>query len=302
LFDSTQASATSVSQATINIDAADSVGNLARGESLILYLDNVPPIVDLDPSLIREKKRGADNYCSLAFDPVGPSAANDADPTATPVRVQTYRALVWEQTNETTGQTILYHSGTDIDSVYLYVQPDADVPLLIDEDKDGTCEELSATRAVNPLDLPKQHLKGKLPVGDSWFGADANEVEPQWAGCQYQNQTEPTRRCEPTPADMHRVIKFDHDSSVPVIFAMGNLPASGPSCVGTEWETATYGEGWMCFAARALDRVGNVGISAPLRVCVDDGVDPPADCSGPPPSCTDGCTPPEHFPPSILLL
>jgi hypothetical protein len=302
-FDSTQAGASSVSQATINLDAADSVGNPAQGETLILYLDNVPPIVDLDPSLVREKKRGPENYCSLAFDPVGPRAANDADPTATPVRVQTYRALVWEQTNMASGQDDFYHAGTDIDSVYLYLQPNVNVPLLIDEDMDGTCEELSATRKVNPLNLPKHHLKGIAPKGTSLFGADADESEPQWASCAYKEEdvTDPAFLCEPTPADMYRIIKFDYDEEVPVIFAMGELEDEGVACIGAQWETAAFGEGWRCFAARALDNVGNVGISAPLRVCVDDGVDPPADCSDPPPSCTDGCTPPDHFPQTILL-
>jgi hypothetical protein len=57
-------------------------------------------------------------------------------------------------------------------------------------------------------------------------------------------------------------------------------------------------DGFVCFAARAVDKVGNVGISPPIRVCVDtdltDNVQPNcAKMSIPdPPSCTDGCTPP----------
>lgn len=294
LFDSTQAEKDSKVQATINIRATDQVGNVADGESLILYLDNVPPIVDLDPEFVREKKKGPENYCSIAFDPVGPLAANDGDLAG---RVQRYRALVWERTNFTTGQIIRYHSGTDVDSVYLYLQADTDTPLVVDTDGDDICDDVMATRD----DLPFQHLNGIAPAQSSWFGSMADDPEVMPAGCVYEDQTEPTRMCAPYDADMHRIIKFDYDETVPVIFAVGNL-ATGPACIGTDWETAQYGEGWACLAARAVDHAGNVGVSRPLRVCIDDGVDPPPDCMSTPPDCTDGCTLPPNFPSTILPL
>jgi hypothetical protein len=55
----------------------------------------------------------------------------------------------------------------------------------------------------------------------------------------------------------------------------------------------------VCLAARALDAVGNIGISRPLRVCYDDPLTAfvPACKSDdePPPSCTDGCALPPAF-------
>jgi hypothetical protein len=269
------------------------VGNVASGESLVLYLDNVPPIVDLDPGLVREWRDTPESYCSLAFDPVGPMSANDG---AIVGRLQRYRALVWERTNEDPFTPhILYNSGTDLESVYLYLQTDEAEPLLINNDGDPACDDLDIDG------LPFLHLKGITPRGDSWFGADADETEPQWTGCNYQDQPEVDMLCDPYEADLSRIIRWDAEDEVPVIFANGNLDP-GPSCIGTDWETAPYGEGWACLAARAVDNAGNVGISPPLRVCIDDGVAPHPDCTGTPPDCTDSCTLPDEFTSRILEL
>jgi hypothetical protein len=59
-------------------------------------------------------------------------------------------------------------------------------------------------------------------------------------------------------------------------------------------------KGWLCAALRVEDtfitadgaNTGNVGISAPLRLCYGtlSGSGPSATCEGmPAPSCTDGC-------------
>jgi hypothetical protein len=295
LFDSTQAEKDSVVQATINLRASDQVGNVANGESLVIYLDNVPPIVDLDPEFVREHKEGPDNFCSIAFDPVGPLPPDDG---AAVGRLQRYRAVVWERTNvDPITDHIRYHSGTDVDSVFLYLQPDVDTPLLVNTDSDAACDDLLDTRD----DLPFIHLRGIRPDGNSWFGSMADDPEVMPLGCEYENGTEPQRRCDPYDADMHRIIKFDFDAQVPVIFALGNL-GMGPSCIGTDWETAPFAEGWACLAARAVDHAGNVGISTPLRICIDNGVAPPPDCTEPPPPCTDGCTVPPKFTSRILEL
>ena len=79
------------------------MGNSSDGESLIVYLDNVPPLVDLDPSHVREAREVNNQLaCSLAFDPVGDLAANDG---ATVVDVQRMRALVSDVTNRLRGRT-----------------------------------------------------------------------------------------------------------------------------------------------------------------------------------------------------
>jgi hypothetical protein len=88
-----------------------------------------------------------------------------------------------------------------------------------------------------------------------------------------------------------------------VVFGAGELGAL--ECAGKGWEISSRDadEGWVCLAARATDRVGNVGVSTPLRVCVSDrlGSEPAcATSSTTPPRCTDGCTLPSKFPSVIL--
>ena len=119
--------------------------------------------------------------------------------------------------------------------------------------------------------------------------------------CKYQDsETEPQRLCPPANEDdMFRVIPWDIDATIPAIFGIGSL--QGKACTGTDWEIGpVVHEGWICVAGRAEDNTHNVGISRPLRLCFDDGVDPPPTCldhdADPPPSCTvDDCIPPPPF-------
>ena len=95
-------------------------------------------------------------------------------------------------------------------------------------------------------------------------------------------------------------------ASEPVIYAIEPVENSlDVLCTGKEWAVGTAVSmatedgkpklGWVCLAARAVDRVGNPGISPPLRLCLDDGTNPDR-CKGAlPPKCTDSCTPPTHF-------
>lgn len=292
LFDSVQAEKDSKIQATVTIRATDEVGNSSDGESLIVYLDNVPPFVDLDPPSVFQTSPNPEDedtpYCSFYFDPVGPLSADDLERVPD---VQRMRALVVDHTNEAPGQNILYFSGQNTESVYIYLQADLDDPLVIDSDHDGTCDELIETRN----DLPFQHLKGIPTAGSPWFGAQGQMGEELPPGCvAVGRQDPPTALCSPMDSDMSRIIQWSPNPKIPVIYGIGNL-ASGPACIGTDWEIGQFvEEGWFCVAGRAEDNVGNVGISHPLRLCYDDGVGEPADCDeSSAPSCTDGCTLPD---------
>ena len=110
-------------QTTINILASDKVGNAsASGQSLQLYLDNVPPQIDLDPRNIRIQTAA---NCSNSFDPVGFNALNDLEGsfgTPTLFEIGFFRVFVNEQTNSQPGQQLFYFSGTDQTNVRLYVR------------------------------------------------------------------------------------------------------------------------------------------------------------------------------------
>jgi hypothetical protein len=296
-FDSTLLS-DSLTQATINITATDLAGNDSReGATGVLYLDNAAPIVDLDPAMVREYHT-EDAVCSRAFDPVGISP-NDLQvvPAVTPE----IRALVWEQTNYASGATTLYYSGVDPGTVSVFLQPDPTVPLLVDTNDDGVCDDLAVDG------LRRQVLTPIPPDGEAWFLQPPLDhpdltAEPVVSGCPYASSgEEPDLLCDQENSDLTRVItQFRGNNDHSSIFGLG--PLEEPACTGHQWEIkalATEGEGWICLASRALDRVGNIGISAPLRLCFDDPDEAgsPACVGGTtPPTCTDGCTLPGRYP------
>jgi hypothetical protein len=100
--------------------------------------------------------------------------------------------------------------------------------------------------------------------------------------------------CANKDNDMWQVIQDEYNVT-PVIYSAS--PTAGNECTGVSWEfgTKVSADGWVCFATRAVDNVGNVGVSRPLRICVDDpdraGTPPCANSSIGAPTCTDGCTP-----------
>jgi hypothetical protein len=304
-FDSTLLSDSQM-QATINITATDLAGNESReGASTVLYLDNVAPIVDLDPGLVREFNHSTD-VCSRAFDPVGDSP-NDLDlvQAVTPV----LRTLVWERTNSASGATQLVHSGVDAATVSVFLQPDPTTPLLVDTDDDGTCDDLAVEGLVRQILTP-------IPAdGSAWFfepGADDPDraLEPALGACPFSTSgTEPPDPlCDQENSDLTRIItqfRSDPATEARVIFGIGMLDEL--FCTGRQWEIgaiSTDHEGWVCLASRALDNVGNIGISAPLRLCFDDPNRPgtPACAVGStePPTCVDDCSLPPRFTPSFI--
>ena len=296
----TSAITSSVAQVTFNINAKDIAGNDAVAESLLLYLDDQPPIVDLDPPMVREFiDTSATRNCSNAFDPLGSLAASDLDRVG---KQPVFRALVWERTNSA---PFLNFAGLDQNSVNIYIQTDPQQGIFIDRSGDGVCDDITDGLQTN-------HLAGITPFGGSRFGDAVNEppgAPPYPSGppnnCEYKKDTQvPTALCTPPSSDMTRLLPWDFDSRVPAIFGTG--PFVGAQCTGTYWEIGAnqnIEEGWVCVAGRAVDAVGNVGISLPLRLCYDDGVGAAADCSGTPPDCLADCTMPPNagFPPNSLL-
>jgi hypothetical protein len=311
-FDTTQIE-NSFAQATLHVSANDKVGNNSK-QSVTMQLDNVPPIVDLDPGLVREEKEGG--ICSNAFDPVGPLAASDLD-VVHDFRV--FRAVVWEETNTATDQTAGLAAGADLNSVVLRLQPNVAQGLLVDGNGDGFCDGLETTDADTGDDLPSLPMHAIPPQGTSWFGNPDNDTLATVFGmptdeCTYDTNTtakEPDPLCPPTKSsDMIRVISWDVDHTVPAIFGLD--PIEGTTCTGYGWEIhAVVAEGWLCAAATAKDKNGNVGISAPIRLCYDDGVDPPPSClksdgtadAASAPSCVEKkCKLPPRFGPAVVTF
>ncbi len=290
-FDSNSSDINAAVQVHVEISASDKATNAAAGATEDLYIDNQPPIVDLDPPQVQERKSsGINKFCSEKFDPLGDSP-NDL---AVGQSAAIYRALVWDQTNGTDGQSVAHLAGTDKTSVFLYAQASVSTPLLIAKhNTQNICDDL----ATDGTSL--EHL-GPIPAaGASYFDAAA----PVYASiCTAgAESTPPLTLCAQHASKMFRVI--DHavvGLEEPAVYAIPSV--SSAECTGQDWSLIDAGlpNGWLCIAALARDAVGNIGISAPLRICLNStnpGKITP-DCalsSTVPPSCTDGCTPPAHF-------
>ncbi|MEI9941202.1 MAG: hypothetical protein WDO69_28625 [Pseudomonadota bacterium] len=310
-------------QVTVNVLATDKAGNASTGNSRIYNLDNQPPTVDLDPPDVYELRPGTaanTNQCSDLFDPLGafdnsqPLDPQNGSPNdkATVVNFGRFRSLVWDQTNEKLGQGETFPALTDRESVRVYVQANTDSPLLADDDKDGVCDEIwtgSAPHQLKPTDKPLPFLKlvALTPTGAPvWDGLNMPDLDI----CKPGPVGGFTPLCgSPGVSDMSVVIRHPVAAQPfePVIYAVE--PDSSPSsiiCTGKKWDVASAISmaegasklGWICIAARAVDNVGNIGISPPLRVCLDDGTNPDRCKDIAPPSCTDSCTPPPHFVPN----
>jgi hypothetical protein len=283
-FDSRQAQGSKV-QITVNVGASDKVGNVSTGASELLFLDNYPPYIDLDPLNIRTE---TDGKCSRSFDPVGNAAKNDLDSAE---RAGIFRAIVWDETNHIDEVPYKHPANTNPESVRLYLQSDNSTPLLVDKDDDGICDDVAQVDSMDSISL------SPVPRDGVPWNLKDDDTAPATAsiGCTTEVGTAPGRLCLNKDSDMWQVIQDDYTGQ-PVVYARSPTP-SGAECTGVSWEFGTFvdADGWVCFATRAVDNVGNVGVSRPIRICVDDpdrdGTPPCATQSLAPPSCTDGCTP-----------
>jgi hypothetical protein len=284
-------------QLTINITAIDNVGNKTDPPvAHFVRLDNLPPLISLDPPpLVESTETSGEVYCSLPFDPVGDLAANDLDNVQAAKR---FRALVVDQTNHAPGSLFDFHAGVDTQSVEMYTQGLLEVPLLVDTNNDGICDAVNKSDDMNiraevrvtpDKDPVKIKLDAVTPGGNPWF---AKVGETLCDNNPNGSDTPPDEICLYT--EMTRVVPGPIQGKPPAVyaFAPSNSPTAGV-CNGEDWNIKgnTRGrDGWICVAARAVDTIGNIGISAPLRLCFDDGEGDPPVCNDPPPSCLGGCT------------
>jgi hypothetical protein len=303
-FDSREIKTSKV-QITVNVTAKDLVGNAATGgvkASAILFLDNFPPSVDLDPLNVRSVN--LDGECSISFDPVGSAAENDLDKIALAGR---FRALVWENTNSDPEIQIKHPSGTDQESVRVYLGKNLAEPILVDTDDDGICDDVRDPESQESLGL------GALtPTGTAWYAKD-DAVAPTAAdlACTTKAADPADYLCTAESSDMWQVV--GGFMGEPGVYAAS--ATAGLECTGIDWEVGSLigpnDDGWICLVARAEDNVNNVGVSRPLRLCIDKQqpqgmaeITPPcAKSSIDAPDCTDNCTaPPRWGGVSILTL
>jgi hypothetical protein len=292
----------SLVQIHVVVRAKDGVGNPSLDDAATrdLYRDDRGPSVDLDPRRVRERKV-VNNipYCSNSFDPLGDDAPNDEGSVWGAPR---FRVLFWDETNELPGVTRYYFQMDPTTLPRLFIQPDANKPLLTDTNNDGQCDTIdnSVAAGVGESDL--------LPVtvqGSSWWANETN-LQPPMQECTPQNLSAPApaRLCGSSSGStatttLTRAIrhgaKHPNGQVAPVVYAPS--VTGGLDCTGGAVPLANFGvvEGrWVCIVARGLDRGKNVGFSRPLRVCPDDPSNGPNPCPQPPPTCTKDCNSPQQ--------
>jgi hypothetical protein len=304
-FEALQYSSTSNIEAQINV--IDKAGN-ATVKSFPMRLDTVPPWISLVPENVRVVS-SAPVMCSGSFDPLGLS------PTDGEVILQDarFRAMVWERGIKIPGNKAIPVAGVQSDSVKLYAQRNASIPLLINQsgDKTGLCDAINAEQVLQ-ADAP--YVKAFAPVvtggnlkASSPTTGGANDLSsdpplPSGFICNpTAGETAPLDKC--TNSELSYVISESRleDGVAPTAIYAATPTANGLNCTGASFDIKGEG-GWTCVAVEVRDRAGNHGISKPIRVCrkikssdceekaAGEILQPPASLT-----CTDGCTIPALY-------
>jgi hypothetical protein len=276
---------------TISVRAADVLSN-ESSVGYLIALDNTRPILSLDPpENLRIIRRNSDSLdeCSWEFDPVGDDVPNDLE---TVPQIFFVRARIEDRGNQALGLVQEMVSLVDPATVYLFVLDDTARPLVIDTDGDGFCDEINPelVPSTNPQladEVLALNLVGIPPAGDADFTMDLGTLP---APCQIpgtENEV-PEPLCPVVPATI--AIGYTVTTDEPAIYTIPQqVDSDALFCTGHQFDSlaASIHEGWACLAVRAVDHVGNIGVSPPLRVCIDYTMNGQPDCN---PAAAPDCT------------
>ncbi len=269
--------------------ATDKLGNESHND-IIVGLDNGKPIMELDPpeDYHQGKKKQAYTECSRPFDPVGSDAADDKMQVP---QVTFIRGRFQDQGNDINSAPWIPIAGLDDGSVFLYILDDTKKALVYDNDGDGYCD------AINPEIVPLASKPGKgeavavkmaaaKPTGSAdfrhpllsgitdTFSSDAGTsgaAKPP-SSCQFWggSSKKPNAMCQGTT--MTSVISYAGNLS-----AIYSLPpisgsSSGYTCSGLpfDFKANKISDGWVCVAATIKDKLGNRGVTPPIRLYVNN--------------------------------
>jgi hypothetical protein len=295
---------------TIVLRAQDVVGNQSS-VGMLVTLDNQPPLISLDPPDMREYKWNGDIEefeCSWMFDPLGgwdplgldPDYGDAADDGQTVAQLSELRARVEDRGNQALSDSGVLIPLAEVDqtSVELFILDHAEGALLVDTDDDGYCDEINPL--LEPTSVPWASDEAAVinlvplePAGSSFFfiipdpetaaqpafqgSGPESDLDGLGHGC-YDGTatTEPDPLCVTSPGTR---ITQTALGALPVIYTIP--PVTEHQCYGNPFDSlaTNISDGWACLAVRATDNLGNVGISAPLRICFDhdgDGGECPA--------------------------
>ena len=281
---------------SLSVRAADSLGN-ENEVGFLLALDNQSPILSLDPPedfRMAVKNSTKDWECSWEFDPVGEDAVNKG---GTVPQVFWLRARVEDKGNNAFGLVQQRASLVSYSSVKLYILQDTqNYPLVVDTNGDGYCDEMNpdlipTTTPTESDEVLVLNLTPISPSGNADFTFEPDADLPPQCDLSGMESEVPADLCSVTP--MTIAVHYTTDPQEPSIYTLAPVDGGDPLlCVGNQFDALanSIGEGWTCAAVRAVDRLGNIGVSEPLPVCIDytmDGV--PSECHQSTPDMPD-CT------------
>ena len=285
---------------SLSFRARDTLGNEST-EGYNLSLDNMPPLLDLDPpdDMRLLTLTAGEYFCSWPLDPVGPDAVDDGQYVNQAFDV---RVRAEDQGNQVVSGSIDFIPIAGLKNVSLLALDDTTRALVVDTDSDGMCD------ALNPLLVPTSRpmssdqilLLSMDPLPKSGIPDNAREV-PEPATCKTDKSmaavVEPL--CGGAGATYNRskarygdaigpkgepiLRPHSHYMSVFPGYTQDNLPAiwtlgpvrSGVECAGRQLESvgSNLTDGWTCLAAVGEDTLGLKQVSRPIRVCINhDGV------------------------------
>jgi hypothetical protein len=285
--------------------AADKLGN----ESTIAYeiaVDNEGPRITLDsPRFYLSKKQEGALLCSHPIDPLSNREYDDygvlhrLQEGAKLPQLMFLRARVEDAGNHANGAEIVPVATVDESTVRLYVKPLDGTPLVTGSA--GICRSINsalhdvAAYSGGSLEVVVANLEPIPPGGSGDFTPFVDAQAP--AACDLLGDlalTEPPDLpCgHLSPMSQARYILGQrYNWSETAIFGIAPVVAgSDLKCEGIQFDARQLPDGWMCVAVAARDKLGNLGVSKPLRVCLDKqstGVTacnstPTLECSDPP--------------------
>ena len=261
----------------LQVFASDMLGN-ETSVAFQLALDNGSPIISLDPPetmRLAKKNTVSQIECSRVFDPVGWASANDRELVP---QVFWLRARVEDQGNRAVGAAWSPLALVNPASVEIFILDDTSQALAVDKNGDGICNDINPNLipTINITGDPRETLKLNMVPLDPAGAADYRFVhgqEPELPCEAWGIATDPPDPlCPVVDGDLDLLLWYTYDKTEPAIYGLPPFSATSPlTCSGIQFDARAnnISEGWACILVKAIDNVGNVGVSAPLRVCID---------------------------------
>jgi hypothetical protein len=283
---------TSALYPSISFRASDIPGNQSS-RGYLLSLDNTPPVADLDPpaDFHQVRKNGSNFECSWPFDPLGDDSVDDLQNVN---QLFDIRARIEDQGNSPLfgDYDVTPVSGIDDGRVQLLILDDTSQALVVDTNNDGKCDAvnpiltptttpMSSTDAllINLVPIAVQGLANYLPYGPG-FSATARCGQG-------------TAGVAPDPlcgtSGLTTTMAY-LTLSTPAIYTIPPIINDKLWNLGRQFDALGnhLNDGWVCLAVAVADKLGNLQVSRPLRICVDkDGQGDECGANRPaPPDCT----------------